>query len=852
MYRLIGLEAVAAVEASERRPRAEIEEEALEVVRNLARVAGNKSLKMLRTVGRAIKAGIQARHRTMLVISGGDPRIVGAVTARALLYYEKVYRKAAGRRQLNLAYFFHDEFDDARLRKEIVKRSIKEKAGMLTQTTARYEESEKYLGTTFQALVLDLTNDLKPNDVGRLVGIVEGGGFIILQAPPWDEWDTKLTLLKQNLLVPGFNEPRHIFITWFKRKLLQHNKSIFVYDADSGKLLSGEPPGSLPKVSSRRITIPEKTLFPKKLYELALTQDQVKVIKTLEKLYDKPTRGEKRAIVVTADRGRGKSCAVGIGLIGLARELSRVKHRVRILVTAPSLSNVQSLMTLALKAAEALELNPKPVKRGTMILEIQGKGFSLEYWEPATIPKLQGDIIAVDEASGIHVPLLHKIWRVHKRLVFAATIHGYEGAGRGFSVRFLNALKEDKSTRLDIITMSEPIRYSEGDPVERWLFDVLLLDAEPAELDDTDVRDIEEGRLEYLKLDPEWLFSPEGEETLRQLFGIYVLAHYRNEPDDLGMLADAPHHSIRAVRTMTQGKIVSAAQVALEGGLDEELIDRLLRGEKIAGNIIPDRMLKHSRIKEYGRMVGWRIVRIATHPEVQGRGAGSRLLEELYKESVERGHDWLGSGFGVNEQLLRFWMKNGFLALHLSPDRNPVSGEYTTLVMKPIKPRAEKAINISSREFKYRLLNSLYDTYSDLETEIAISMLDQDPPGIVPGYRPKLSKIQLDRLWVYNWGPMTYEAATDIINELARAYWLQEPDERPKLSKMERWILVAKVLQGKSWDEVAEELGVRSYRVMVGLKEIMRKMAKHYFSLSEESSVGVELNEVGGEGNNTG
>ena len=824
--------------------RVEIEREALDVIKSLKENAGPGLAKLLRKLGRAIKAGIRARHRVMVVVSGDDPVRVGAATARILLYYEKTYRKTAGQRPLKGLYMFHDEFDDARLRKEIVKRSIKEKASLLSQVTSRYEESEKYLGTTFQALVLDLVNDLKPNDVGRLVGVVEGGGIIILQVPRWDTWDNRITLFKEKLLVPGYEEPRHIFIRWFKEKLLAHNKNIFVYDAEKGEVVSGEPEES-GQLAERRVEVPSGTLFPAELYKLALTQDQVEVIRLIEWMYDKPGKGERKAIVVTADRGRGKSCAVGIGLIGLARELGRVKHKVRILVTAPSLSNVQSLMELALKAAETLNLKPKPIRRGGMILEIQGKGFSLEYWEPMTIPRLQGDIVAVDEASGIHVPLLHKIWRSHKRIVFAATIHGYEGAGRGFSVRFLTALRNDPQTKLKTYEMEEPIRYSSNDPVEEWLFKTLLLDAEPARLDKVDYEDIEKGDFEYLVLDPDWLFTEEGEETLRQLFGIYVLAHYRNEPDDLGMLADAPHHSIRALKTRRGGKVVSAAQVAEEGGLSETLIDDLLRGEKIAGNIIPDRMLKHARIRDFGRMKGWRIVRIATHPEVQSRGIGSALLKHLYEESVERGYDWLGSGFGVNEQLLRFWLKNGFSALHLSPDRNPVSGEYTTLVMKPITGRAKRAVEEAAREFKLRLLESLYDTYRDLETEVAIMMLDQEPKGIRRGYKPRLSKIQLDRLWIYNWGPMTYEAATDIIHELSKAYWMQEPGERPQLSKLERHILVAKVLQGKKWEEVAEEAGVKAYRVMTALKEAMRKMARHYFNLTEESKVGLELEELG-------
>jgi tRNA(Met) cytidine acetyltransferase len=401
-----------------------------------------------------------------------------------------------------------------------------------------------------------------------------------------------ITIFKGNLLVPGFKEPRHVFISWFKRKLLEHNGNIFIYNLDLEKLVSGSS-YEVEAPSRAEIVIPKGNMFPEELYSLALTQDQVNVIKSMEWFYERPPRGKRKVMVVTADRGRGKSCAVGIGIVGLAKLLGEVKHRVRILVTAPEVSNVQSLMELALKAARVVGLDPRPVERGGYIIEIQGRKFSLEYWEPYRIPRLSADIVAVDEASGIHVPLLHKIWRSHDRIVFAATIHGYEGAGRGFSVRFLSTIKSDPSTLLKSVDMEEPIRYARGDPIEKWLFDTLLLDAEPAELDDVDLEDIKSGNLEYVRLDPEELFNKDGEATLRQLFGIYVLAHYRNEPDDLGLLADAPHHIVRAMRTARGKKIVSAIQIAEEGGLEEELVERLLMGDRISGNIIPDRLLKH-------------------------------------------------------------------------------------------------------------------------------------------------------------------------------------------------------------------------------------------------------------------
>ena len=96
---------------------------------------------------------------------------------------------------------------------------------------------------------------------------------------------------------------------------------------------------------------------------------------------------------------------------------------------------------------------------------------------------------------------------------------------------------------------------------------------------------------------------------------------------------------------------------------------------------------------------------------------------------------------------------------------------------------------------------------------------------------------------------MTYEAATDILLELARFYWLQPRRNRPQLSREEKLILITKVLQGRAWERVADVLNTSPHRVMVKLKEISRKMAKHYYNLTEESPTGISLSELIGRHN---
>ena len=355
--------------------------------------------------------------------------------------------------------------------------------------------------------------------------------------------------------------------------------------------------------------------------------------------------------------------------------------------------------------------------------------------------------------------------------------------------------------------MTEPIRYAANDPIEEWQFKTLMLDAEPAELDENDLRDIEEKNLEYVKYDPEYLFSKEGEKELRELFGIYVLAHYRNEPDDLGMLADAPHHMMRAVKTRS-GKIVCAIQIACEGRIDEKMADELLRGGRIPGNIIPDRFLKHLRYTDFAKTLGWRIVRIATHPEVQGRGIGSWALEKLAEEAKAEGLDWIAAGFGVNEELLRFWLKNGFTPVHISPDRNPVSGEYTLLVIKPLNKEIVKYVEKANIEFKLKLLDSLAVNYNDLEIPVAYLLLTHGPPIIEDLDKDFLTPVQLDRLWVYCMGPMTFEAAADIMHRIAKIHWMIPRSKRPVIKKIKEYLLIGKALEARSWDELERELRV--------------------------------------------
>ncbi|AAL63441.1 conserved hypothetical protein [Pyrobaculum aerophilum str. IM2] len=765
-------------------------------------------------VKRDVEKARSARHRRLIVLVGRDDRRLAEAAGEALRGYE-----AAGGRGTGL-YMFQPEFADANKRMNYLRDLIE--GSSLEVEFRPYKDTPRILGTTYDFAVLDLVNDLKPNDVGRLGGVVRGGGIYVFLVPPLDVWKKYITKFQATLLVPQFtpNDIKHRLKDRFWQSLYSH-KGVIIYDVDRDVLLKSFGIEDVQPHEPKKPEPPEKAVLPLKIYRLAATQDQVEVLKLFEVFYHKPKK--KQALVIIADRGRGKSAALGLGLAGIGHKLRKAKARVQIVVSAMEYSNLETLLEFALKGLEALGYKPGVEREGGEIRAIKASGIFIDVVTPYMLLKRENaDIVAIDEAAGVPLPVLYAVHKKFNRLVFATTIHGYEGAGRGFSIRFLKYLKEARDTDVYLYEMEEPIRYGRGDPVEEWLFDAFLLNAEPAKIEAEDLEYVKRQEVLYLK-EEDILKS---EEVFRQFFGIYVQAHYRNEPDDLGMLLDAPHHTARAL-ALPNGKIVVSVELAYEGGLDDLSIDQALRGLKLPGNIIPDRFLKYWRLPEFAKLRGWRIVRIATHPELQDMGLGTLMLKKIEEEARELGMDYVGVGFGVYDRLLKFWVRNGYVPIHLSPERNPSSGEYSVLLVKPLNEKAEAYVKYANIEFRRRLIHSLMGPYGDLlPTEVQLLLEDWGWDIDSP---PALSKNQLDRLIAYAYGPMTYENVTDAVYMLATQYFYSSKGRRPALPDVAIRILISKVLQAKPWKEAAEAAGVRRGDLMLILREVVKVLLFYYY-----------------------
>ena len=93
------------------------------------------------------------------------------------------------------------------------------------------------------------------------------------------------------------------------------------------------------------------------------------------------------------------------------------------------------------------------------------------------------------------------------------------------------------------VELEEPIRYGVNDPVEKWLNGLLCLDA-TKEADPLEWGFPHPSQTELYFVNRDTLFSyhPSSERFLNKLMTIFVSSHYKNTPNDLQMLSDAPAH----------------------------------------------------------------------------------------------------------------------------------------------------------------------------------------------------------------------------------------------------------------------------------------------------------------------
>jgi tRNA(Met) cytidine acetyltransferase len=528
-------------------------------------------------------------------------------------------------------------------------------------TVLSHKQAQQQLGKEFSTIVFDASEQLYPDSFGAIIGTLTAGGVLVVLL---GEANTNYQRRFQKIAHQVCQQSIHFH--WCESEI------------DLAAIELSEPA----------------------VNTYSQTHDQQHAVEAIIKVV---TGHRKRPLVLTSDRGRGKTAALGIAAAQLLKQ-----GKQNILVTAPSLATVDTLFKHA-----QLELAESTYTKGVVSFADAEIRFIAPDRLIETLPKT--DLLIIDEAAAIPSFMLEKVVQHYSRLVFATTLHGYEGTGRGFALRFQNTLQQAMPD-YRLLNLTSPIRWAEDDQLDAFSFDALLLDAEA--VDDQLLLNVTIEQVRFEQLDQTVL--SQNDLLLRQVFGLMALAHYRTRPSDLQRLLDASDVSIY---TLTyQQQIVACAWLIEEGELEQDLSEAIFNGARRPnGHLLPQSLLAHAGIANAGQYRYQRVARIVIHPVLQRRGFGDYFMAKL-TDVVGQRCDCLGASFAANDGLLNFWLSCGFKPVRLGQHQDDVSGSHALMMLKPCSDKGHALIDETSQRLKQQWPFLLQHMYTSVDCDLLISL----------------------------------------------------------------------------------------------------------------------------------
>ena len=514
------------------------------------------------------------------------------------------------------------------------------------------------------------------------------------------------------------------------------------------------------------------------------TQDQIAVV---DELCARSASSDLCHIILTAPRGRGKSSALGLFLSRLTQT-----ERDATVLTASHRDAVHEVLRFG-------EVGGQPPLN---YLDCD----ALLYTEMPSLKR-----IVIDEAAQVPVPVLQALVGKHPmaQFIFSTTTTGYEGTGRGFTLRFVQWLRA-RDVAVVELKLREPIRWSLADPLEKWLDEALVLDAElPPEPCQEALESVV-----HRVIDRDTLVS--NKPLLKHFFGLLLHAHYRTTPNDLHHLLDAPNIELHGLFAGDQ--LIAATMVAVEGRLPHALCDDVYWGRRrLRGHALPETLISHSLCPAAGALTFIRSVRIAVHPSLRRRGFASRLVEAIHQYYQP---DMFGTLFGATPELVTFRQSLGYDVVRVGASRGTRTGEPAVIMIRPVSDFAKQL----SAELRATLARDLIGQIELLEAgnEYLLNrQLKRVLLSNLPAPAPLTTDLHDAMISTYAFGPRTQESAQLALRKFVRAN-IQGLDN---LSQVEEALIRHRILEDTSWLETQRACGLNSIpATMRALRRAVRQL----------------------------
>lgn len=514
-----------------------------------------------------------------------------------------------------------------------------------------------FLGQEVAMVVYNAHSGFRANAAMAVSGMVQAGGLMVLLCPPLDTWPSTPDPEWQKRISFGFVDKLQQSL--FVQTLIKQTAS----DQSVAVLTPTAFRGTIYRVNQRSVDTHICTVDQ---YTPSAEQQQA-----IQRIYSVATGHRHRPFVLSADRGRGKSSAIGMAAGQLIQQ-----RGLQIVVTAPALRTVEQVFK------HAQFMLPTAERSRSAITANKG---SLRFIAPdellASRPAL--DVLLIDEAAALPTHVVIALLEHYPRVVLCTTLHGYEGSGRGFELR-VKAYLQTHKTQWRALHLSQPLRWYANDCLEAFWFDLMLMqEAVQALPSSTDT-------LTVVEIDKQQLLDDR--KLVRQIFQLLVSAHYQTSPDDLMRLYDAPEQHCF---TLMQGKLVVGVVLVLEEG--GEILTPLAKDiasgkRRVNGHLVAQQLSFHAAQADYCQYTQWRVSRIAIAPEHQRQGHGRRLLRAVLEKAALSKRDLVSTAFGANLDLLSFWQRAGFQFANLGLQADVSSGEHSGQWVFPLSSAAQKSV----------------------------------------------------------------------------------------------------------------------------------------------------------------
>ncbi|MGD8576342.1 MAG: GNAT family N-acetyltransferase, partial [Thiohalophilus sp.] len=347
------------------------------------------------------------------------------------------------------------------------------------------------------------------------------------------------------------------------------------------------------------------------------------------------------------------------------------------------------------------------------------------------------------------------------------------------------------------LTLEQPIRWREYDPLERFVFRALLLDAEPADPEP----DLTPDQCRYVELDRDTLIQDS--RYLRELFGLLVLAHYRTRPEDLQRLLDDPNLRLFALEHREHP--VAVLVLGDEGGFDAALAEEIYLGRRRPqGHLLAQSLAFHSGVPNAARYRYGRVLRIGVHPLLQRRGLGSALLARVI-ESLETAADLdaVGASFSASAELIPFWQRAGLNPVRLGLTREHTSGQPALLVLKPLSKQGASVYRRARERFEQHWPSLRAGPLRDIDSALA----EQLQPSSISRLEKTLTQADIEDIESYVYGQRGYEVCAWPIEKLV-SMLLMDTSRNSLLDSENRQLLTRKVIEKQDWSALCTEFNL--------------------------------------------